>query len=77
MAGGPNAAIVMCLHCAGKAVRAHEGIENDLYRCEDCGGNFGIDWSDGQPEIPRWPPSPDELEQARRAIASRRPGPRR
>ena len=48
MAGGPNAAIMMCLHFAGKAARVAEGIEDDLCRCEECGGRFGIDWSHGQ-----------------------------
>jgi len=74
MAGGPNAAVVMCLHCAGKAVRTSEGIEDDLYRCEECGATFGIDWSGGQPQQPCWPPTPAELEQARRTIARRKPG---
>ena len=50
MAGGPNAAIMMCLHFAGKAARVAEGIEDDLCRCEECGGRFGIDWSHGQPQ---------------------------
>ena len=76
MAGGPNASVVLCLHCAGKALRTREGIEDDLYRCEDCGGIFGVDWTRGQPEKPCWPPAAEELEQARRAIALRKAGTR-
>lgn len=78
MAGGPNAAVVICIHCAGKANRVHEGFENDTYECEACGKGFAIDWSRLQPEKPLWPPTPEELEEARRLIEllrkSRSPG---
>jgi hypothetical protein len=69
MAGGPNAAIMMCMHCAGRAVRVAEGIEDDLYQCEECGRKFGIDWSRGQPRKPCWPPTPEELAEAKRLVA--------
>ncbi len=69
MAGGPNAATMMCMHCAGKAVRVGEGIEDDLYRCDECGRKFGIDWSRGQPTKPLWPPTPQELAEAKRLVA--------
>ena len=76
MAGGPSAAIVVCLHCLGPADRIHEGIEDDLYQCRDCGKRFGIDWSHGQPQQPCWPPTPEELALAEQMLAlrqSRRP----
>jgi hypothetical protein len=69
MAGGPNAATILCLHCAGKANRVSEGIEDDLYRCEECGRGFGIDWSSSQPEKPCWPPTPEYLAEAKRMVA--------
>jgi hypothetical protein len=65
MAGGPYAAVVMCMLCTGKAIRIYEGYEDDTYQCEACGETFGIDWSRGQPDAPCWPPSPEELELAR------------
>ena len=69
MAGGPNASIVMCVHCTGKASRRYEGLEDDWYLCDECGKEFGLDWSRGQPKRPCWPPSPEELEEARRVLA--------
>ena len=69
MAGGPNAAIVMCMHCTGKAIRVYEGLEDDWYLCDECGKKTGIDWSRGQPEKPCWPPSPKELKDMRRVLA--------
>ena len=65
MAGGSFAAIVTCLECLyehkvlTKAVRVHEGIETDQYRCEH-GHGFGIDWARGPATEPQWPP-PAEL----------------
>lgn len=56
MAGGPNAAVIPCIKCAGKANRLSEGLETDLYECEACQLRFLIDWSrDGPPEKPRLP----------------------
>jgi hypothetical protein len=69
MAGGPNAGVVMCMHCTGRATRVYEGSEDDHYVCEQCGKKFGIDWSGGEPPVPCWPPSAEELEQARKMRA--------
>lgn len=70
MAGGPNANVVMCLKCTEKANRISEGLEDDYYECEMCGYRFGIDWSlDGPPEKPCWPPSPEEIEAAKKVGA--------
>lgn len=69
MAGGPNAAVIMCMHCTGRAVRTSEGLEDDYYRCDECGRHFGVDWSRGQPAKPCWPPTTEELEEARRILA--------
>ena len=75
MAGGPNAALVPCIHCGRCAVRIGEGLEDDLYRCE-AGHDFGIDWSHGGPPAgPQWPPSPQwladfEAVQARRGAGA-------
>ena len=66
MAGGPNAAVVMCGQCLGRAVRTSEGLEDDWYACEGCGATFGVDWSRGPPERPCWPPSPEQVELARK-----------
>ena len=56
MAGGPNAAVVKCMACTGKANRVSEGLETDLYECEVCYLRFLIDWSrDGPPEKPHAP----------------------
>jgi hypothetical protein len=66
VAGGPNAAAVLCQKCLGRAVRVSEGLEDDYYRCERCGYAFGIDWSEGQPASPCWPPSAEALAEARR-----------
>ena len=60
MSGGPHAQVVACMHCLGRAERTHEGLEDDLYRCE-AGHVFGVDWSvDGPPQAPRWPPPAEE-----------------
>jgi len=60
MAGGPNAAVVPCMKCFGRAVRTSEGLENDAYRCE-AGHAFLVDWTyDGPPKEPRWPPTDEE-----------------
>ena len=72
MAGGVHAAVMMCLHCAGKANRVREGVEDDGYECEECGRTFGVDWSRRRPEAPLWPPSPAEQEALRRLVAARR-----
>ena len=69
MAGGPNAAAMMCMSCGEKAVRTYEGIEDDHYRCEQCGFEFGVDWSRSPPEQPCWPPSDEEREAFRAAVA--------
>jgi hypothetical protein len=61
MAGGSFAAIVTCHHCAGKAKRIGEGIESDFYLCGECGKKFFIDWEEGEPEKPLWPPNEEEL----------------
>jgi hypothetical protein len=66
MAGGPNAATVMCIHCAEKADRIREGMETDGYRCTVCGQTFHINWDENPPTAPQWPPD-SEMLQARRA----------
>jgi hypothetical protein len=53
---------MMCMRCGEKAQRTYEGIEDDHYRCERCGFEFGVDWSRGPPERPCWPPSDEERE---------------
>ena len=68
MAGGIHAAWVMCMHCTGRAARTREGIEDDWYRCDECGREFGVDFSRGEPERPCWPPTAEELETARRRL---------
>lgn len=71
MAGGMNAAIVPCMRCAGPAHRTSEGVENDYYKCDECGYGFGIDWSyEGPPREPCWPISEEEALE-RRAMADR------
>ena len=66
MAGGINAAIVPCLRCVGPANRTSECLENDYYKCNDCGYGFGIDWEyDGPPQKPCWPISEEEAEKRR------------
>jgi hypothetical protein len=72
MAGGPHAAIMMCLSCLGPADRIGEGIEDDMYQCRECGSRFGIDWRRGQPERPCWPPTAEELELAKAILATRK-----
>ena len=69
MAGGPNAAAMMCLECGEKAVRIAEGFENDQYQCEKCGKGFTVDWRRGQPKEPCWPETEEGLEEARRLFA--------
>lgn len=70
MSGGPHAAIVPCLKCAGPANRTSEGLEDDYYRCSQCGYTFGIDWSyDGPPQRPCWPISEQEAETIRKTAA--------
>lgn len=69
MAGGPHTAVVMCMLCAGKAVRVYEGYEDDHYCCEACGEGFGLDWRRGPPTSPCWPPSPEELEMMKTHLA--------
>jgi DNA-directed RNA polymerase subunit RPC12/RpoP len=67
MAGGKNAAIVPCGKCVRAAVRTSEGLEDDYYRCSECGYEFGIDWSyDGPPQKPCWPISEEETEERRK-----------
>ena len=74
MAGGPNAAIVMCMSCGGKAVRVYEGMEDDHYRCEECHGGFGIDWGRKQPSAPCWPPSDEEARMMKEFLAEQKVG---
>ena len=70
MAGGVNATIVPCLKCAGPAHRTCEGMEDDHYRCSECGSEFGIDWSyNGPPQSPCWPISKEEAEKIREMAA--------
>jgi len=69
MAGGINAAIVPCIKCVGRAVRAYEGLETDGYECSECGHQFLIDWSHGgPPQKACWPLSEEEAKEARRII---------
>jgi len=60
MAGGPHAALVMCMSCGGRAVRIYEGYEDDRYCCEACREEFGLDWRRGPAKEPCWPPSEEE-----------------
>ena len=69
MAGGPNAAAMMCMECGGKANRTAEGIESDLYQCEQCGHRFALDFRRGPPKEPTWPESPEGIAEARRLFA--------
>jgi hypothetical protein len=69
MAGGPNAASMMCLECGGKADRVLEGSENDQYNCTQCGKGFSVDWRRGPPSKPTWPDNPDGLSEAQRLFA--------
>jgi hypothetical protein len=77
MAGGPNASAIMCRICYGEAGRTYEGMENDHYRCSQCGNEFVVDWRHGQPEKPCWPASPEEVEVGKRIaeVISGRPNP--
>ena len=52
---------MLCMKCLGKANRVAEGLENDEYLCEVCGGGFMVDWSRGAPKEPTWPPSERDL----------------
>jgi hypothetical protein len=69
MAGGPNAAAMMCLECGEKADRTVEGMETDQYKCGHCGRGFGVDWRRGQPTEPCWPETSEGLAEARRLFA--------
>jgi len=71
MAGGPNAAVMLCMTCLGKANRTAEGFENDQYLCEVCGRGFFVDWRRGPPREPTWPPSASDLELIERLRAQR------
>jgi hypothetical protein len=57
------------MRCGEKAQRTYEGIEDDRYRCEHCGFEFGVDWSGGPPERLCWPPSDEERAAFRTAAA--------
>jgi DNA-directed RNA polymerase subunit RPC12/RpoP len=69
MAGGANAAAMMCQECGGKAPRTAEGVESDRYECEACGHRFIVDWRKGEPAEPCWPESPEALAEAQRLFA--------
>lgn len=71
MAGGPLASEVCCMECLDegrltRAVRVHEGVESDRYRCP-AGHSFGMDWRTGPATDRLWPPPPELAEHARRA----------
>ena len=66
MAGGPNAAAVFCLKCLGKAIRTYEGMENDSFRCQDCGQEFTLDYRRGMPLRPCWSEDEAEYKEAKR-----------
>ncbi len=69
MAGGPFAAAVMCVFCLARADRVAEGLETDMYMCSACGKKFCVDWAhDGPPQSPAWPPTAEQLEEARRSL---------
>lgn len=72
MAGGPHAAVVMCMLCGGMAVRIYEGFEDDHYRCEACRGEFGLDWRRGPATAPCWPPSEEELVMMKELLEEKR-----
>jgi hypothetical protein len=74
MAGGPHAAIVMCMECGGKAIRIYEGAEDDQYRCEACREEFGLDWRRGPAEEPCWPPSEEEARAMKEFVAAQKKG---
>ena len=74
MAGGPNAAVMLCMTCLGKANRVAEGLENDEYLCEVCGRGFLVDWRRGPPKEPTWPPSAQDLELIERLRRQRAAG---
>jgi hypothetical protein len=59
VAGGVKAQMVPCMVCGERADRIAEGIEDDIYQCEQ-GHKFGLDWGRGPPGKPLWPLSPDE-----------------
>jgi hypothetical protein len=72
MAGGPHAATVMCMRCAGRAVRVAQGMETDRYRCDSCGFDYLINWEVfGPPAEPCWPPRPEDRAAVQRMIAGR------
>lgn len=60
---------MMCMHCAGKAVRIGEGIEDDLYQGGECGRKFGIAWKRGEPQKPCSPPTAEDIAEAKRLVA--------
>jgi hypothetical protein len=72
MAGGPNAAFMLCVACLRRAARTAEGKESDTYRCEYCAREFAVDWRRGAPTHPTWPPSEEELNLARALWEQRR-----
>jgi hypothetical protein len=54
----------------GPSDRIYEGLEDDHYRCRECGCEFAVDWSyDGPPQKPCWPIS-EEAAEERRKIAN-------
>jgi hypothetical protein len=74
MAGGPNAAVIPCLFCAGPADRQSEGLETDYYRCRSCGAGFGFDFEEaGPPERPMWPITPEQRSQILGTMVSKKP----
>jgi hypothetical protein len=61
MAGGPNAEVVPCWHCAEPAHRIREGLETDSYRCSGCGCQITINYEEcGPPDAPMWPPTEEQ-----------------
>jgi len=71
MAGGPNAAAMLCTQCLGKANRIAEGLEDDYYQCERCGNRFGVDWRRGKPAAPLWPPTEPDRKLAQALLDAR------
>lgn len=70
MAGGPLASEMVCMECLAdgvltRAVRVHEGAEDDQYRC-DKGHEFGMDWRDQPATEPQWPPPAEYVEMLKR-----------
>src|SRR5262245_66633505 len=71
MAGGPNAASVMCILCTERAERTSEGVETDRYRCTACGQTFLVNWDESQPSAPCWPPRPEDVASLKAVVATR------